>query len=144
MIFMSVRKNQGLEGVKSNLLETGMDNLIEKIKQWAHDRNLIDGGCPKSQMLKCVSEVGELAGNVNKQNDIRDDIGDVLVTLIILAAQHDLTLETCLQVAYEDIKDRKGILLDGAFIKESDEAYSGALAVLGARRAMLSKASADE
>lgn len=111
-----------------------MNDLIDKVVEWADARNLIDGGCPKSQMLKCVSEVGELADNVNKQNDIRDDIGDVLVTLIILAAQHDLGLEQCLEVAYNEIKDRKGVMLDEVFIKESDPAYEGALAVLGARR----------
>lgn len=111
-----------------------MNELINNVIKWANDRNLIDGGCPKSQMLKCVSEVGELADNVNKQNDIRDDIGDVLVTLIILAEQHGLSLEQCLSVAYNDIKDRKGIMLDGVFIKADDEAYEGACAVLSARR----------
>lgn len=108
--------------------------LTNQVLKWAHDRNLIDGGCPKAQMLKCVSEVGELADNVNKQNDIRDDIGDVLVTLIILAAQHDLNISQCLQIAYDDIKDRKGIMLDGVFIKDTDDCYDCALSVLAARR----------
>lgn len=111
-----------------------MKELINKVIDWANDRNLIEGGCPKSQMLKCVSEVGELADNVNKQNDIRDDIGDVLVTLTILSSQHGLTLEECLEISYNDIKDRKGIMLDGVFIKDTDPSYSGALAVLAARR----------
>jgi len=111
-----------------------MQELISKVKTWADDRNLINGGCPKSQMLKCVSEVGELADNVNKQRDIRDDVGDVIVTLIILAAQHNLTLEECLEVAYTDIKDRRGIMLDGVFIKDDDDAYQGALTVMAARR----------
>jgi hypothetical protein len=108
--------------------------MIPKILAWANDRNLIEGGCPKAQMLKCVSEVGELADNINKQNDIRDDIGDVLVTLIILAAQHNLELDECLVVAYNDIKDRKGIMLDGVFIKDTDPSYECALNVLAARR----------
>lgn len=111
-----------------------MDDLIKNVIDWANERNLIDGGCPKSQMLKLVSEVGELADNIAKQNDIRDDIGDVLVLLTILAAQHDLTLGQCLSVAYNDIKDRKGIMLDGVFIKATDPAYEGAFAVLAARR----------
>jgi len=111
-----------------------MKEMIGKVIQWANDRNLIEGGCPKSQMLKCVSEVGELADNVNKQNDIRDDLGDVLVTMIILAEMHDLSLEECLCVAYDDIKDRKGILVDGVFIRETDPAYEGAMAFLGARK----------
>lgn len=71
---------------------------------------------------------------MNKQKDISDDVGDVLVTLIILAAQHDLELEECLKNAYNEIKDRKGIMLDGVFIKDTDPSYQGALAVLGARR----------
>lgn len=111
-----------------------MYQIISKVLKWADDRNLIEGGCPKAQMLKCVSEVGELADNVNKQNDIRDDIGDVLVTLTILSAQHDLTLEECLEVAYEDIKDRKGVMLDGVFIKDTDPSFDGAMAVIAARR----------
>ena len=111
-----------------------MTDLIIKILQWANDRKLIKGGCPKAQMLKCVSEVGELADNVNKQNDIRDDIGDVLVTLIILSAQHNIGLNECLEVSYNNIKDRKGIMLDGVFIKDTDQAYQTALNVLAARR----------
>ena len=92
-----------------------MDYLIAKVIDWANEHNLIDGGSPKTQMLKCVSEVGELADDVNKLKDIRDSVGDVLVTLIILAAQHDIELEECLKFAYDDIKDRKGVLLDGVF-----------------------------
>lgn len=116
-----------------------INKLITNVIGWAYDRNLIDGGCPKSQTLKCVSEVGELADSVNKKKDIRDDIGDVMVTLIILAEMHDLTLDECLCVAYDDIKDRKGILVDGVFIKESDPAYEGAMAFLGARNSRIEK-----
>lgn len=111
-----------------------MEYLISKVINWAHERNLIDEGSPKTQMLKCVSEVGELADDVNKSKDIRDSVGDVLVTLIILTAHYDIELEECLKFAYDEIKDRKGVLLDGVFIKETDPAYQGALAVLGARR----------
>lgn len=121
-----------------------MIELISRVLVWANNRNLIDGGCPKAQMLKCVSEVGELADNVNKQNDIRDDIGDVLVTLIILAAQHDLDLEGCLSVAYQDIKDRKGVMLDGVFIKDTDECYEGAMAIISARRVHIPGMLADQ
>lgn len=110
-----------------------MNELIANVKQWANDRNLIQGGCPKSQMLKMISEAGELADNINKQADVADDIGDVLVTLIILAAQHNLEIERCLSVAYNEIKDRKGIMLDGVFIKEDDQLYYGTLQVLAAR-----------
>ena len=100
-----------------------MDVLINKVLDWADDRNLIEGSDPKSQCLKLMSEVGELADNINKKQDCRDDIGDCFVVLIILANKLGMTPKQCLEHAYNDIKDRKGIMVDGVFIKESDPAY---------------------
>lgn len=100
-----------------------MDVLINKVLDWADDRNLIEGSDSKSQCLKLMSEAGELADNINKQQDCKDDIGDCLVVLIILAAQQGYSIHSCLEHAYNDIKDRKGIMVNGVFIKESDPAY---------------------
>ena len=47
-----------------------------------------------------------------------DDIGDIMVVLINIAERNDLTITECLQVAYDDIKDRKGMMVDGIFVKE--------------------------
>jgi len=95
-----------------------MDELVKKVEQWHYDRNLIDGATDKDQVLKLLQELGELSDNVCKGNDIRDDIGDMLVVMINILARNKLTLEECLEVAYEDIKDRKGRMVDGIFIKE--------------------------
>jgi NTP pyrophosphatase (non-canonical NTP hydrolase) len=95
-----------------------MDELVKKVEQWHYDRNLIDGATDKDQVLKLLQELGELSDNVCKGNDIRDDIGDMLVVMINILARNKLTLEECLEVAYEDIKDRKGKMVDGIFIKE--------------------------
>ena len=92
--------------------------LIEKTEQWHFDRNLIDGATDKDQVLKLIQEVGELSDNVCKQQDIRDDIGDIMVVLINIMTRNSLTLEECLEVAYNDIKDRKGKIVDGIFVKE--------------------------
>ena len=92
----------------------------EKIKQWHHDRNLIDGSDDKSQFAKLIQEAGELSDNICKGKDIRDDIGDMMVVLINIMTRNGLTMEECLSVAYNDIKDRKGMMVDGVFIKESD------------------------
>ena len=51
---------------------------------------------------------------------LKDGIGDTVVTLIILAQQHDMILQECLQFAYDEIKGRKGKTINGVFIKESD------------------------
>jgi NTP pyrophosphatase (non-canonical NTP hydrolase) len=95
-----------------------MDELVKKVEQWHYDRNLIDGATDKDQVLKLLQELGELSDNVCKGNDIRDDIGDMLVVMINILARNKLTLEECLEVAYDDIKDRKGRMVDGIFIKE--------------------------
>lgn len=95
---------------------------FELIRQWAADRNLIEGSDPKSQLLKTMSELGELADGINKgrQAEIIDGIGDVVVTLVIIAAQLNLSFEGCVTAAYDEIKDRKGRMVNGVFIKEGD------------------------
>ena len=172
-----------------------MEYLIKKIEQWAEDRNIINGTKPIDQAMKLFSEFGELADNVGKGRDCRDDIGDCAVVMTIIMAQCGLnfyeyadgvkfisqyelkynvaqlgaelgsfisdiashgeisddsdsfiyciewlnvisdqvgsTLEECVQIAYDDIKDRKGVVYNGVFIKESDPAYNEAMEKLG-------------
>ena len=97
-----------------------MQELIEKVEQWHVDRNLIDGANDKDQVLKLLQELGELSDNVCKGNDIRDDLGDMMVVMINIMKRNNISLEECLQVAYDDIKDRKGKMIDGIFVKEGD------------------------
>jgi len=97
---------------------TYMVTLVEKIKQWHYDRNLIDGANDKDQVCKLIQEVGELSDNVCKGKDVSDDIGDIVVVLINIAERNKLSLTECLQQAYSDIADRKGKMVDGIFIKE--------------------------
>ena len=94
--------------------------LIGKITDWHYDRNLIHGSDDKSQFAKLVSEVGELADNIAKGRDIRDDIGDIIVVLINIAERNNTSIRDCLELAWGDIKDRKGKMVDGVFVKESD------------------------
>lgn len=104
-----------------------IEKLIQKIEQWAHERNLILGSDTKSQTLKLMAEAGELADSINKGTDARDDIGDCIVVLIILAAQKGYELSECIAYAYEDIKDRKGVMYKGVFVKETDPIYDDVL-----------------
>lgn len=97
-----------------------MRKLIDKVRAWHHARNLIHGTNDANQFLKLIEEIGELAGNLARGRDIRDDIGDVLVVLINIAERNNHDIAECLQVAYNDIKDRKGKMIDGVFVKEAD------------------------
>jgi NTP pyrophosphatase (non-canonical NTP hydrolase) len=94
---------------------------VNKIKQWHRDRNLIEGSDDKTQFAKLIQEAGELSDNICKGKDIRDDIGDMIVVLINIAERNRVSLTDCLEVAYNDIKDRKGRMVDGVFVKEADE-----------------------
>jgi len=95
-----------------------VDILEKNIVQWHHDRNLIDGATDKDQFMKLIQECGELSDNICKHRDIRDDIGDIIVVLINITERNGLTLQECMQTAYDDIKDRKGKMVDGVFLKE--------------------------
>jgi len=95
-----------------------MEQLIQRVTQWHHERNLVYGSTEKDQICKLIQEVGELSDSVCKQKDIRDDIGDIMVILINIAERRGLSLAECLEVAYDDIKDRKGKMVDGIFVKE--------------------------
>jgi NTP pyrophosphatase (non-canonical NTP hydrolase) len=95
--------------------------LEQNIIRWATDRGIIPGATPVSQLLKAVSEIGELADAVNKMDRaaIRDAVGDVVVCLINFCAVQGITVTECLEQAYNEIKDRKGKLMPGGvFVKE--------------------------
>lgn len=98
-----------------------VDQLVKQVEQWSIDKNLHNGN-PDRQALKFYEEAGEVGAALsrNKLDDLKDGIGDTVVTLIILAQQHGMTLQECLQFAYDEIKGRKGKTINGTFIKESD------------------------
>ena len=171
-----------------------LQELITAIEQWAEDRNIINGSKPIDQAMKLFSEFGELADNVGKGSDCRDDIGDCVVVaaiickqmggsiklimqsliglekgysennisskdavlwaigdlsswaknsfnlydrhqylarflegLMFVANKNGYSFQECIQIAYNDIKDRKGIMHNGVFVKESDPAYQDIL-----------------
>lgn len=98
-----------------------MNNLIQQVEEWSKDKGL-DKANPDRQALKFYEEAGEVAAALSRDNKeaLMDGIGDTVVTLIILAQQHNMTLERCLQYAYDEIKDRKGKTINGTFVKDSD------------------------
>ena len=92
-----------------------------QIVRWSEARGIIQNSDAKTQLLKAVSEMGELADAVNKKDmaGIKDGVGDVLVCLINVCAILDISVTDCLSLAYNEIKDRKGFLTkEGVFVKE--------------------------
>ena len=118
-----------LMGLPSGLVEyidqlgyLNFEKLHEFIIQWAEDRKIISPKNVSKQFMKVTEELGELAEGINKDNQgqIKDSLGDILVTLIILSKDLDVDLLDCLKGAYNVIKDRKGKTINGVFVKESD------------------------
>ena len=101
--------------------EAETEDITELIKKWAVDRNVVSGN-PKAQMVKLLEEAGELASGINKNklDLIIDSIGDTYVVLVILCMQLGLDINDCIKTAYEEIKDRKGKMVNGLFVKEED------------------------
>lgn len=154
-----------------------LKELQELTEKWSADKYITINGKASTQMLKLISEAGELAGNIPQRKCIKDDIGDCLVVItnlsvltnsikiddvkpiiyeakpllqilgfmadnviknnnldrdIIslvtvlkqLALANETTLEECWELAYDEIKDRQGILNEhGNFIKSTDPVY---------------------
>lgn len=102
-------------------MKNTLDQLVEQVQQWSIDKNLHNGNSDR-QALKFYEEAGEVASALSRgqMDALKDGIGDTVVTLIILAQQHDMTLQECLQYAYDEIKGRKGEMRNGTFVKEAD------------------------
>jgi uncharacterized protein YabN with tetrapyrrole methylase and pyrophosphatase domain len=100
------------------MIKPPLSKLVDDVIEWHYDRNLIDGSTDKDQYLKLLEEVFELQYNIMHKQDVADDIGDIMVVLINIAERNDLSIKDCLTVAYNDIKDRKGKMMDGIFVKE--------------------------
>nr|WP_245344313.1 MazG-like family protein [Staphylococcus sp. GDB9P120P] len=96
--------------------------MVKLIEYWSIEKGLHKSNSAQ-QALKTLEEMGEVASALCRNNTdaLRDGIGDVVVTLIILAQQNNMTLYECLNTAYEEIKDRKGVMSsEGSFIKQED------------------------
>lgn len=98
------------------------EELKENIEQWGNDKNLIHYENRFKQFEKVVEEVFELKEEIIEDNldNIKLEMGDCLVTLIILSKQLGIDIVDCLEQAYNKIKNRQGKTINGKFIKEED------------------------
>lgn len=100
-------------------------NEMQPIRDWAEQKGIYQKGDLKTQTLKLMEEVGELSKSIlnNDKDEIIDAIGDcviVLTSVAKLAEQHfneDITIESCVNIAYHVIAKRKGKMFNGTFVK---------------------------
>jgi NTP pyrophosphatase (non-canonical NTP hydrolase) len=117
-----------------------MNELINKTRQWFHAKEIIQNSNPLKQLektqeeltetrdaavkLKFLGEIVQLQSGVGVDecldllNEIKDGIGDTVVTLIGVCEMYGFTLEECLQQAYDVISKRSGKMVNGKFVKD--------------------------
>lgn len=120
----------------TNLKKTTMKlkNEFEPIRNWASERGIYEKGDAKTQCIKLFEEAGELSKAIlnNDKDEIIDAIGDIVVVLTNLTELlplykegdtmgdiQKITIEDCINSAYEVIAQRKGKMIGGTFVKEN-------------------------
>jgi len=93
---------------------------FDLIREWADERGLYENGDTKTQALKLVEEVGETCRAILKEDyeEVVDGIGDCVVVLTNLAELQGVSIEMCIDAAYEEIKNRKGKMANGTYVKQ--------------------------
>ena len=101
-------------------LEVKEEDRFQKIRDWADERGLYDKGDTKTQFCKLMEEAGELGRAILKDDDMEfvDAIGDMVVVLTNMAMLGGTSIETCIDAAYDEIKSRKGKMVNGTFVKD--------------------------
>jgi len=93
--------------------------VFPKIREWARERGIFEKGDVKTQYVKLMEEAGEVAKALltNDKAEIKDGIGDMVVVLTNLAYLSGLTIEECIDEAYNVISKRQGNMINGTFVK---------------------------
>ena len=91
------------------------------IRDWANERNIIEKGDAKTQLIKLYEETGELSEALLKDNkeDIIDAIGDCVIVLTNLAEMAGTNIEDCILSAYNEVSTRTGRMINGTFVKDT-------------------------
>jgi NTP pyrophosphatase (non-canonical NTP hydrolase) len=95
--------------------------IFDLIRDWAEDKGIYDKGDQKTQYVKLMEEAGEVGRAILKDDtlEIQDGIGDMVVVLTNLAELSGLTIEECIDSAYDTIAKRKGKMINGTFVKNN-------------------------
>ena len=111
------------------------NELEPLVIEWAKEKGILEKATPFTQAKKTEEEVQELLEAtehqqngekefinikgklVNTEEECKDALGDILVTIIIGAEMQGLKLEDCLESAYNIISKRTGKMIDGQFVK---------------------------
>ena len=89
---------------------------FQLIREWAENRGLYSKGDAKTQYVKLQEEAAIIK---NDPVELKDGIGDMVVVLTNLAHLRGVSIEHCIESAYNIINKRKGSMVNGTFVKET-------------------------
>ncbi len=94
--------------------------VFDDIRKWGFQKGILQKGDTKTQLIKLYEETGELSEAVlkNNKNDIIDAVGDIIVVLTNFAELQGISIEDCIQSAYNEISNRTGRMINGTFVKD--------------------------
>ena len=118
------------------------EELSKLVIDWGQDKGIFNKSTPLRQLDKTQEELDETRQALQKLNDfayqadlmesigvptpteedicaeVKDGIGDMLVTIILLAKMVDMDTVDSLNAAYDVIKSRTGKMVNGQFVKD--------------------------
>jgi NTP pyrophosphatase (non-canonical NTP hydrolase) len=99
-----------------------MDHLLKDIVNWSAERGIFAYSTVEKQYEKLQEEMNELKLAIDKRDrtEVKDAVGDCIVVLTNLSHMFGYHLEQCLAHAWTEIKDRKGKMIDGKFVKDKE------------------------
>jgi len=108
------------KGSKHDCINSGGFNEFDLIRMWANQRGIYEHGDTKTQALKLMEEAGEICRAILKEDhdEVVDGIGDCVVVLTNLAELQGVSIEKCINVAYNTIAKRSGKMVNGTFKKD--------------------------
>jgi NTP pyrophosphatase (non-canonical NTP hydrolase) len=120
-IYNKAFSNFVLEENSPNLFNAETPTIFDMIRDWAKERGIYEKGDSKTQYVKLMEEAGELAQALlkNDKPEVIDAIGDIVVVLTNLAYLEGMAIEDCVSIAYNEISNRKGKMINGTFVKQT-------------------------
>ena len=105
---------------KLGVKKTKNNKVFDNIRKWGFQKGILQGGDTKTQLIKLYEETGELSEAVLKNDKAGtiDAIGDIIVVLTNFAELQGISIEDCIESAYNEISDRTGRMINGTFVKD--------------------------
>lgn len=120
------------------------EELKGKVLEWADNKDLLHEENAEKQFMKFVEEVFEFKTEldvwklykkfkhdenieqdfsieeIERWKNLKLEMGDIFVTLIILCEDLGIHPVVCLEMAYKKISKRRGRTINGTFVKSED------------------------